>query len=671
MTEESLPPVSLIIPNFNGADLLCKNLPAVLAAAQQYGGPWEVLVVDDASRDASLQVLVAEFPAVTPIVHERNQGFAAAVHSGVAAAAHDCLILLNSDVRPDPDFIRPLVQHLADPQVFSVTPLVVDGEERPGEESWRCYRLRRGRLRLRDWGARIPPRFVETLFASGGSMAVRKARFNALGGFLPLFQPFYSEDADLGLRAWRRGWRSLLEPASRVIHDHAGSANSTQVAQAFVRRIRLRNRFLLEWLHVPSRDLWRSLVPGYMLQALGRLLRLDGRYFGALASALGLLPQVLKARREIQAQDRLAFWDIMARIERCLDEAMREAQIDVVAGKGKGTGKLVAEDSFSASRLGERVVEPPLFTLFIPTFNRAHLLPRALASIEAQTCRDFEVVIVDDGSTDGTADLIREWRARVDFPVVYRWQENQGKYVAHNLGVELARGRFFFLLDSDDRLLPGTLERLLYHWETIPPAERRRFAGVEGLIESLDGHRLLTHPYPQSPLDVSFLDLQYRLGVGGDKKRFILTEILKDYPYPLFPREKNIRDSLTWNRMALRYVFRCVNESFQQVEYQPDGLTSNRFAIRMGSPRGFGLCCLEEVTLLRPWLSRRQRRRSMIDFIRYALHSGTGLREQARLVAQAPLWYLLLPAGMVRWLGDLYRLHVKGGHQPNKVKYHN
>ena len=341
MTEVPLPPVSLIIPNFNGADLLRKNLPAVLAAAESYGGTWEVLVVDDASRDASLQVLAAEFPQVTPIVHQRNQGFAAAVHSGLAAAAHDYLILLNSDVRPDHDFILPLVQHLAYPEVFSVTPLVVDGQERPGEESWRCYRLRRGRLRLEEWGARIPSRPVETLFASGGSMAVTRTRFNELGGFLPLFQPFYSEDADLGLRAWRRGWRTLLEPASRVIHDHAGSANSTQVARAFVRRIRLRNRLLLEWLHVPTRDLWRSLVPGYLLQALGRLLRLDWRYFGALAGALGLLPQVLTARREIQAQDRLAFWDIMARIDRSLDEAMIEARICAGAYKGGGTGKVV------------------------------------------------------------------------------------------------------------------------------------------------------------------------------------------------------------------------------------------------------------------------------------------------------------------------------------------
>lgn len=327
MTEEPLPSVSFIIPNYNGAELLRKNLPAVLAAAEHYGGAWEVLVVDDASRDDSLRVLATEFPRVIRIRHELNQGFAAAVHSGVAAASGDCLILLNSDVRPDADFIGPLVRHLADPMVFSVTPLVVDGRERPGEESWRCYRLRRGRLRPRVWGGRIPPRPVETLFASGGSMAVTKAKFTELGGFLPLFQPFYSEDADLGLRAWRRGWRSLLEPACRVIHDQAGSANNTQVAPGRVRRIRLRNRLLLEWLHVPTRDLWRALVPGYLIQALGRLLRLDWRYVGALAGALGLLPQVLRNRREILAHDRLAFWDIMARIERSLDEAMAEAKI--------------------------------------------------------------------------------------------------------------------------------------------------------------------------------------------------------------------------------------------------------------------------------------------------------------------------------------------------------
>ncbi|CAL1240351.1 glycosyltransferase family 2 protein [Candidatus Methylocalor cossyra] len=313
----------------------------------------------------------------------------------------------------------------------------------------------------------------------------------------------------------------------------------------------------------------------------------------------------------------------------------------------------------------------PEFTLFIPTYNRAKLLPRALASIEAQTCRDFEVVIVDDGSTDDTAAVVAAWRTRVDFPVVYVRQPNRGKYAAHNVGVERARGRFFVLLDSDDRLLPDTLERIRRHWHSIPEGERWRFAGVEGLVESMDGKRLLTEPYPQSPLDISYLDLFYRLGVGGDKKHAIRTEILRRFPYPIFPGETNIRDSITWNRIAHHYIFRCVNEPFQQVEYQPDGLTSNRFRVRMGSPRGFQQFHLEEITLHRPWLSRRQLRRSTIAFIRFSLHLRVGFWQQARLTGYDPLWLMLLPAGLLRWLVDCYRLRFQDAAPPNRVPIRN
>ena len=313
----------------------------------------------------------------------------------------------------------------------------------------------------------------------------------------------------------------------------------------------------------------------------------------------------------------------------------------------------------------------PCFTIFIPTYNRAGLLPRAFASIEAQTFRDFEVVIVDDGSTDDTGRLVADWKAQVTFPVVYAKQANQGKYAAQNAGVALARGRFFFLLDSDDRLLPDTLERILAHWESIPEGERDRFAGVEGLVQSMDGRRTLSKPYPQSPLDASYLDVRYRMGIGGDKKHAVLTDILRRFPYPIFPGEKHIRDSITWKRMAHEYLLRCVNEPFQQVEYQADGLTSNRFAARMSSPRGFRLFYLEDVTLHRPWLSRRQLRRSLIDFIRFSLHCGVGFWRQGREVRFDPFWLILSPAGLVRWLVDLYRLRFKGGRHPNKKKARN
>jgi GT2 family glycosyltransferase len=315
MSEIVWPPVALIIPNFNGAALLRGNLPSVLAAAAIYPGDCEVIVVDDASSDDSVAVLEREFPVARLVRHAENRGFSAAIHSGVEAARAEFLILINSDVRPDADFITPLVRHLERPEVFSVTPLIVDGQGRVTEEAWRCYVIRRGRLRLIKLCGRVPPRRVETAFASGGSMALRKARFVELGGFAPIFQPFYSEDADLGLRAWRRGWVTLFEPGCRVVHDHAGSSINTHVPSFRVRRIRRRNQFLFEWIHLPARDLFGPLLPGYARQILGRLLRLDFAYFGGLGAALGLLPRVFALRAEIEKTQRLGFWDIMSRVE--------------------------------------------------------------------------------------------------------------------------------------------------------------------------------------------------------------------------------------------------------------------------------------------------------------------------------------------------------------------
>jgi glycosyltransferase involved in cell wall biosynthesis len=310
----------------------------------------------------------------------------------------------------------------------------------------------------------------------------------------------------------------------------------------------------------------------------------------------------------------------------------------------------------------------PLFTIFIPAYNRAHLLPRAFAGIEAQTFRDFEVLIVDDGSTDDSEAVVAEWRAGVDFPVTYCKQANQGKYAAWNQGLELARGRFFAMLDSDDRFVPEGLERLLRAWEAIPEADRERYAGVEGLVETLDGRRHLTQPYPESPFDAGYLELWYRRHIGGEKRGFMRTEVLRQYPYPIFPGERHIRDSITWKRIALNYLTRGINEIIQQMEHQADGLTANRFAARMSSPRGFQLFYLEDVTVYRDWLTRRQLRRSMIDYIRFSLHCGLGPIAQARQLGFDPRWLILFPAGVGRWLVDFYRLRFKGGVHPNKLK---
>jgi len=120
-------------------------------------------------------------------------------------------------------------------------------------------------------------------------------------------------------------------------------------------------------------------------------------------------------------------------------------------------------------------------TVFTATFNRAHTIERVYRSLRTQTFRDFEWLVVDDGSTDETGALVRRWAAEADFPIHYVWQENRGKHRAYNRAVGLARGQLFLDFDSDDACVPRALERFQHHWEAIPAPERSRFSTVAAL----------------------------------------------------------------------------------------------------------------------------------------------------------------------------------------------
>lgn len=145
-------------------------------------------------------------------------------------------------------------------------------------------------------------------------MAVDKARFNALGGFLPIFKPFYWEDFDLGVRAWRRGWRTLLEPTSVVLHQDRGSIQDN-VKRQRVRRALQRNKLLAEWIHFPASTLAVFMLPRLLLRMLTRTLVGDFGVWAALFGALGRVPEVLATRRSINTTAKQGFREILRGIE--------------------------------------------------------------------------------------------------------------------------------------------------------------------------------------------------------------------------------------------------------------------------------------------------------------------------------------------------------------------
>lgn len=201
----------------------------------------------------------------------------------------------------------------------------------------------------------------------------------------------------------------------------------------------------------------------------------------------------------------------------------------------------------------------PVLTVFTPTYNRAHTLHRVFESLVTQTYRDFEWIVVDDGSTDGTPQLIKNWQKIASFPIIYSLQPNSGKHIAFNKGVNLANGSLFLPIDSDDAFLPQSLEKMLCWWQLIPDAQRMQFTGVVTLCQFENGE-VCGDLFASHPLDTNALDLRYRYKKRGETWGFHRTDILKKYPFPENNAVRFVPENIVWDAIATEYKIRCINE---------------------------------------------------------------------------------------------------------------
>ncbi|OGM19069.1 hypothetical protein A2686_00715 [Candidatus Woesebacteria bacterium RIFCSPHIGHO2_01_FULL_38_10] len=246
--------VTIIIPNYNGQELLRRNLPKVISAANYKRNKIvEIIVIDDASLDKSVNLLQSEFPEVKLIKHRVNRGFSAAVNTGARNAKGEFLCLLNSDTIPRKDFLSYALTHFKYRDIFAVS-----FHERGF--GWARGSFERGFVNHSSIEGKKPH---DTFWVNGGSGIFRRSLWMKLYGMDDkLFSPFYWEDVDLSYRALKRGYRLVWEPHSIVDHKHETTIG--KISQKEREKIQERNQLIFIWKNITSPILFRKHLFGLL-----------------------------------------------------------------------------------------------------------------------------------------------------------------------------------------------------------------------------------------------------------------------------------------------------------------------------------------------------------------------------------------------------------------------
>lgn len=284
-----------------------------------------------------------------------------------------------------------------------------------------------------------------------------------------------------------------------------------------------------------------------------------------------------------------------------------------------------------------------MVTVFTPTYNRAAYLLKVFESLLQQTFKDFEWVIVDDGSIDDTSVIIDNLQLTNDkfFPIRYFYQENGGKHRAINRGVKEAKGELFLILDSDDMLPPNSLERIDFYYQQIKGDES--FGGVCGYMAHHDG-TVIGKGCDIDVLDTNSIDLRYKYHVEGDMLEVFRTSVLKEIPFPEISNEKFVPEALVWNRIARKYKLRVFHEVVYFRDYLEGGLTDKIVKIRMNSPIASMMTYAEMTEFNIPFFAKVK---AAINYWRFRFCSDAKEKPQIEW-----WWFWTAPLGWMMHLRD-------------------
>ena len=227
----------------------------------------------------------------------------------------------------------------------------------------------------------------------------------------------------------------------------------------------------------------------------------------------------------------------------------------------------------------------PILTVFTPTYNRAYILPKCYESMKRQTCKDFIWLVVDDGSTDNTRELVKSWELLDNgFEIRYINQENRGMHGAHNLAYENIDTEINTCIDSDDYMPIDAVEKIIIFWTSCEKDEN-----ISGFLalDAYESGEIIGTVFPENVKCATSYDYYYKFGVKGDKKFILRSDLTKSNPYPVFEGEKYVNLATKYSLLDINYKLMNMNEIVCIVEYLADGSTLNMFRQYVENPKGF------------------------------------------------------------------------------------
>lgn len=281
----------------------------------------------------------------------------------------------------------------------------------------------------------------------------------------------------------------------------------------------------------------------------------------------------------------------------------------------------------------------PTLTIFTPAYNRAHTLPRTYASLLAQKSRDFVWLIIDDGSTDGTEDLVSGWmNSDNGFEIRYIRKENGGMHTAHNIAYENIDTELNVCIDSDDALAENAVEIILSEWKRV---KSTGVAGLIGLDADFSGNIIGTR-FPDGVTETTLSGF-YASGGSGDKKLVYRTDIITSVPpYPVFDGEKYVALAYKYLLVDQKYKMAAINRVLCSVEYQPDGSSNSMWRQYLANPRGFAFW--RKVCMTYP----TSRNRLFVDCVHYC--SSSVIAKNRNYIKESPRKFLTVLCTPAGWL---------------------